>query len=113
MPSPRWLVDVISSPSAGERSETRRQAISSDPLILHVERSSSDRQPVPRFALSVPTGEGESTSIARAWRPGEAIHCRLCPSRRCTAHDDYCLINVPMPVDEAEAPLFSSVGLNW
>lgn len=56
-------------------------------------------------------GDGTTTAIGRAWRPGEAERCRLCERQHCHAHGGFCLVQVRLDVSDADAKLFSTVGL--
>jgi hypothetical protein len=74
-------------------------------------------QPMPRFALIVPSVGGRGDGIARGWKPGDARNCRLCPVGKCAAHadahGDVCLVQVGTRIKDEEALLFSTVGLTW
>ncbi len=52
------------------------------------------------------------TSITRRWERGQAELCRLCPDGDCTAFRGICTVLVPLDVPSAEAPLFSTRGLD-
>lgn len=56
---------------------------------------------------------GCTTALVRTWLNGDAKQCRLCPAGRCKAYAGVCLVQVRLDVAEADARLFSTVGLRW
>lgn len=69
-------------------------------------------QPEPILTLvnRMSTGPGVVvTAIFRRWEPGMTRFCRLCPD--CGASDGMCLLTTTAAVANADARMFSAVGL--
>lgn len=71
-----------------------------DPDLLRIQPLPIDTRVV-RFVSS----NGDFSSVLRRWRPGDSERCRLCPTGKCWAQDDLCLIAVNRFVATDEAPL--------
>lgn len=69
-------------------------------------------QPHPEETSIIVTPRGEWTSLLRHWAPGATARCRLCPEGSCVASPrGSCHMVVPGVVAEADAPLYSTVGI--